>query len=108
MVMSLPDEYDWDLSTSTNTIHPLFQSTPSVGTTMAYRPRFIASPRAALMDAINELAMEVNSELRWNAVKLGTAIAIKMAAIEIVTNNSMREKPTVKERLFISSKPWCP
>ena len=97
-------------STSTNTIHPLLQFVASVGTTMAFLPRFIASPRAALTPDKSVLVKEVNSALRWYVVKLGTATVSKMATNAMVTISSIRVKPFLAVlSLFISSKRkfWC-
>ncbi len=55
--------------------------------------RFMASVRAACAEAKNEFPSEVNLELNINDWKDGTAIANKIAAMVIVTINSMRVNP---------------
>ncbi len=74
-------------------------------------PRFMASPRAALIDANIVFEKEVSCALRWNVVRLGTATAIKMTTKASVTINSINVKPLARMHLFvITSTPWfwCP
>lgn len=78
---------------STKATHPLRQLAASVGVIIAVRPRFMASPLAALSVAMSVVAWVLNSALRLNAEKFGAAIVINMTRMDSVTINSMSVNP---------------
>ena len=55
--------------------------------------RFNASARAADIDAANELAAAVSSELRWKVMKLGAANVNMTASTAKVTISSISVNP---------------
>lgn len=83
---------------STKTIQPLTKLVPESGNTNVLVPRFKASDLAVEMAATSELVADVNSPLRLNALKFGTATKASIAASATVTISSMSVKPAQRIR----------
>lgn len=98
MTMSDPSTVP-ELPESEKTIRPVVQLPAEqalpfeLGHTLTGCPRFAASLRARARSARRSFAVVVKRLFLMKSLKLGTAIAARMAAIVIVTRSSISVKP---------------